>query len=788
MLKDLISNSYSINPDTYDTYYLKPDYDISNKNNISIANSFAYTYKPLVKRLGVNLKNTKVEFPKQIYFTTILKKSGVGFYISIPREYNLMIKGKMHTVWPKSEIRPEESPPVEAFNNPVVGELIQKDYNFKSLDCTTGNLYPLTNLLGIIKSLQEHEEVRITLVLESYGKFNWIENSKDQLTDYKQGKKKNVEKSRGEKLFDTGIKIADSATDIFIDINSFILDATMGLFLGDSKVENTEKDLRVTINDKAQENQMISGLSKYTRYKLNSEVFKARILITSTGENKDKSKLNIMSVANSFRDLQGDNELILKVLSDREASKLVVDINSRLVKVGKRNIFSDKEVAKFIQMPQKDLQSEYKLDRIDTRQVDIPNSLQGGNIRIGVAEQLGKDINCTFSENINVAALPKVLIGPQGVGKTTALKRIVKDSYKAKQSNIVIDVIEDCDTAKEVMEVVEYKDRVVITIGTKDYIQSLAYTEVSKFITEDLDVYERVRLADLIADQVEYLIDAVSGERITELTVPMMRYLHSACLITFIKPMTTLADVFKVLRDYRYRTDMVAYAKHSRCFRLDDEIFLDMEELDKKNSKGKVEGTREDLIIGIINRISMLQKNRTVKEMLSAPIDQTQDFARYIEEGKQIFILIPQNKIPSQSIRDIISTYFVTRLWLTVQLRESNKNARLCNLIFDEVRIVPTTTSFISNHITEFRRHRLGTIFTCHYLKQFNQLLTALKSSGASYIILAGTEKENVEALKQEILPFTIEEVLQLKEHTSLNVIKSNSSEYARFVAKQPKL
>lgn len=158
---------------------------------------------------------------------------------------------------------------------------------------------------------------------------------------------------------------------------------------------------------------------------------------------------------------------------------------------------------------------------------------------------------------------------------------------------------------------------------------------------------------------------------------------------------------------------------------------------------------------------------------------------KYIEEGKSIFILIPQTKFPNPIIRDILTTFFISRLWLTVQLRTNNKDARLCNVIFDEVHQVPTTARFLSNHITEFRRHRLGLMLSCHFLKQLKDLLTALKSSGASYILIAGTEKENLEALKQELEPFSVEEGLKLKPYTSLNIV-NYGNQYAKFITKLP--
>lgn len=789
MLKDkikaYIDDSYKIAPDDYTTYYIRPDYTVSNKDNISIANAFSYTYKPLIKRAKINFQDTKIELQKQLYFTTILKKGDVRFYISIPKDYNMLMKGKMSTVWPKVELREEELKPlIGVIDNAAVGELIQKDYHFKSLNCSTKDLYPLTNMFGITKSLREGEEVRITLVIEPYGKFNWIEKTKHELQDYREGKEKALEKSRNERIFDAGMKIGEGAVDLFIDINTFILDATLGLFMDDTdKKDKNNKDIKITIEDK-NKGPNISDLSDYSRYKLNSEVFAGRILITSTGGNLEQNKLNLISCANSFRDLQGDNELILKLINKKEAFNTIIDINSRLVRLGKKNIFSDKEIAKFIQLPQKSLQEQYGLSAIDTREVTIPERLLGGKIRIGIAEYKGKDITTTFYEDINVLSLAKCIIGPQGVGKTTLLKRICKDFYKAGHSNLIIDYVEDCETAREVSEAIPTKDKVVYRLGYKDFIPSLAYNEISRRITEDMDIWDRVHYATLIAEQLELLLNAVTMEGITELTAPMLRFLNAASMVTFIRPGATIGDVFKVLKYPKEREKAVSYAKHSRCFKLTSDIFYSLEELDKVEKK--VVTNRDDLIVGIINRITILNKNQYINAMLEAEVDIEQDFERYIAEGKTIVVMIPQHKFPNAMIRDVLCTYFLSRLWLCVQLREDNKHAKLCNVVMDEVAQVPTAMKFLSSFVTEFRRHRISTCFVMHYLKQLKALLTALKSSGSSYIILPLTEKENLQELKEEIAPFSIEEAMNLKEHTSLNIINCGS-QYARFIARQPK-
>ena len=126
-------------------------------------------------------------------------------------------------------------------------------------------------------------------------------------------------------------------------------------------------------------------------------------------------------------------------------------------------------------------------------------------------------------------------------------------------------------------------------------------------ITEDMDSWDRLNLANLIAEQVEYLINSVTDASTGELTAPMIRYLHAASMITFIRPGATINDVFLVLRRWDKRNESIRYAKYSGCFEKDDDIFYDIEELHERDKEGKIIGTRENLIIGILNRLVILQ-------------------------------------------------------------------------------------------------------------------------------------------------------------------------------------
>lgn len=774
---------YETAVDPFTIYKIVPDYNLTNNNNITLVNVFSSIYKTPRQRFSFQ---RGYELPNQVYFDIVFKKGQANFYLSVKEEFEDLLKNKMDTIWDKAEITKVNDIESMNFKNTEVCELILKDYNFKSLSVGRGDLYPLTNMMGILKMLSDNETVRVNIAIEPTKRSNWVDIAQDEYKQYENGKIVNNDTDKRDELIKLGFTGAEAIVNLYIEMRLLLLESILGIITTDEKEDKLNINLKIDSLEEIKKVNKYSGLTPETNYKMTSEVFKVRISILSSSLDNSRAKLNMLSIANSYKDLNNDNALVIKLLTRKQQENLFNDVMENYIKPSKHCILSDKEVSKLIQLPQKDLQNEYKIQSIDTREVDIPNQLQNGLVRIGIADKQGKKITTYWSKDKNVMALSKVFVGPQNAGKTTAVKRTVKDCYRAGYSNIVIDFIENCQTSKEIEEVISDKDKVILELGNKSYIPSLAYNEVSNMITEDMDSWDRINYANLIAEQVEYLINAVTDASTGELTAPMIRYLHAASMITFIRPGATINDMFLVLRRWDKRNEAIRYAKYSGCFEKDDDIFYDLEELHERNKEGKIIGTRESLIIGILNRIVILQKNPFIKAMLGTDINKEDNISKWIEEGKSIFIHIPQTKFPNQNTRDILTTFFISRIWLAVQLRENNKDARLCNLILDEVHQVPTTARFLSNHITEFRRHRLGLILSCHYLKQMRELLIALKSSGASYVLIAGTEKENLETLREEILPFTIEEGMKLKPHTSINVV-NYGNQYAKFITSLPK-
>lgn len=72
-------------------------------------------------------------------------------------------------------------------------------------------------------------------------------------------------------------------------------------------------------------------------------------------------------------------------------------------------------------------------------------------------------------------------------------------------------------------------------------------------------------------------------------------------------------------------------------------------------------------------------------------------------------------------------------------------------------------------------------------MNQLNpQLKNEIKASGASYMLLQGADKKNFEELKEEMKPYDLEDLLNLKQWHSLNLMRYEKG-YAKFITKLPK-
>ena len=160
------------------------------------------------------------------------------------------------------------------------------------------------------------------------------------------------------------------------------------------------------------------------------------------------------------------------------------------------------------------------------------------------------------------------------------------------------------------------------------------------------------------------------------------------------------------------------------------------------------------------------------------------DFADAMDKGKVIIIKMNSDDFGSEHIRNILVTFFISKIWLACNVRGKQAEPRKCHVYLDEIFQAPTAYEPLRKILKQCRKFRLRLVFTAQMLSDLKELNDGLKSSGASYQLMQKADKSNYEYLKEEFMKhgFTLDDLLNLKLHHSLNLI-AHSDGYCAYEA-----
>jgi len=152
-------------------------------------------------------------------------------------------------------------------------------------------------------------------------------------------------------------------------------------------------------------------------------------------------------------------------------------------------------------------------------------------------------------------------------------------------------------------------------------------------------------------------------------------------------------------------------------------------------------------------------------------------------------IKMPQRIFLTDNEKDVYTTYWLTKIWLALQIREEQigdrKRMKKVNLIIDELYQVNNAERFLTWKLSQLPKFNLKPIISCHYLNQIRIIREELRSANASYMLLSGCDKRNYGELESELYPYQEEDLLGLPRYHSLNLIKCNGG-YGKFITKLP--
>lgn len=747
--------------------YLKiiPHKSNRNYNTSAIAKSMSDTYKSILRRVHREQKKIIIETDFKISYLIDISKDNTDFYFLVPTFLKDNIKEKITQTWSKSTI--EEVDTIKEFSNKkIVYQLDYKKDDALSLKINKTTNDPLNRILNVINIMQDSDRVMLAYNFMPCSQFGWREKYDTMLQKFND--KKPLDRHISfEFILKTFLGVVVNTLDTILNVlNDFFNNSS-------SNDESLYKKVMIAFEEKP-------TLSNVTLKKKDANIISTQIAVISDSINKERSINNALSVCQSFNVLNEDNELIYRKVN----SKFKLDDYSYKLK---ENLCSVDECKNFIQIPGYELLKEFDIKNVNIEEIQIPEQLRKGYICLGTNTYKGNKIKAFTQDDKDIGSLGLVLLARQGGGKTTYLCNYARYCLLRNENVVHIDFIKNNEASKNIESIVDKNKLIILDLSTEKGIQSFCYNEI-KF-TPEMTLFEKQALSNKKAEMTIQLVDAINdnGE---PLSPKMGRYLSAAANIVYLNQNTTLKDVVKCLQDYEYRNKLLDNLDNKLQEELEEEIMA-LRELNEINKQGTICGTKDSKIEGILDRVTLLNRDFYLKRMYKKSPIENIDFAEELEHGKVILIRMPQSKFKKYAI-NVITTFFTTKVWLACELRGEIHDIPLrTHFIVDEISQTKTAERFLESILTQTRKFSLRPVLSLQYLDQLDKkTIYSLKGSGSSFMLLKGAIKEDYEYFKDDISgDFTYEDLKEMSrryEYPSFNIIQYKEG-ISTFITELPK-
>jgi hypothetical protein len=754
---------------------LKPNNSIRNNSTHLVARTISSMYKNVFQSIVVEEKKlvrllgkefflgTKYQFHVQgkvAYFVYIEKKK-IEFYFIVPKQYESILTEKVGDVW--NNVTIEEVGELPSFHEKATKyQLVYEKEDAMSLKVDRRDNDLLRSNLNIVDVLEEGDKVGIM--------YNFIPSSQESFKfSYKatvEKVKKGIPVERNKMganyLFKMAIGIVDGLVKDVSEV------------LAGKKESQAESSWLETLVDRLQGGRK---LSEGTESKIRNQILPSQILVLSESQDKLREMNNGRSLANSFEIISEDNRLVAKKLGGK-VNLLKNNLGTEI------NKLSDQECQNFISLAGRELLEMHDcIEKVETHETLVPEDLQKGKVSIGESTYRGHKQTGYLTTDGEYENLSLIIIGPNRSGKSTLIGNLTNDALNADECVVLFDFIENCELSSEVAALFDPEKVLVIDCSDDKKAEGLGYNEIKK----SADTFEQYKNAKLQTSQLETLVNSINADE-SRLSPKMERYLQSAANVVFLVG-GSIKDVFTVLQNHKARGQYLSKVPKAQYENL-EEYMESLRELDERDKDGLIIGTKLHLVVGIIDRLNKLKANAFMELMLKKGTDQNIDLVEETQKAQLIIIKMPETMFPTDNEKDICSTYWMTKLWLAMQVRaekvRDKTKRRKVNFIIDELYQVKNTERFLTEKLSRLPKFRIKPIISCHYLNQIKTIREELRSANASYMLIAGCDKKNFDELKSELYPFTEEDLLRLPRYHSMNLIKSREG-YGRFITKLPK-
>ena len=737
----------------YVTVQIIPAKSNRNNNTDAIAQIINKMYLKANQLIIRENKKLIISTQSKVSYYIHITKDKVEFYFIIPKIHITKFKTKFIEVWKNVEVKEVDRIPID-LNKGTKYQLNYKYNDSLSLDVDKRSNDLLNANLSTLEILEAGESIGIfyNFIPTSEREINYFQvNHSDIINKYKNGNNLKKSKNIGDILI-LSIRFLIGFIDDFI--------SSMQNSLNNKKVIGIKREPTLATIKKA-----------------SKDIIKTQIIISSQSTSRSREQTLLNSMSNSYRSISNDNELIPKEI------KKDIDIYKTCIDNVGVNYATTEETQNFISIAGRELIEQYNvIDHNKILELKIPKCLENGEIRIGTVKCKDTVQEAYYSTDKQISRLGRVLMGSMGAGKDYYMVNMAKDIIKAGRGLIVIDYIDKCQLSDNIKAITPKEKLLEIDCSNINQLQTFSYNELK--ISDSMDIYTKISIAMQKAQQLQILLDSINDDN-SKLTPRMLRYLYAGATVVFFNNSNaSFKNVIDVLLDPAKRENIINSLSVEAKEILIDEID-DLKELTKKDKKGNMENV-DNKIDGIIDRISWLKTNFYTKLAFTKDSKDNIDFIEAINQNKVILIKIPEKIFNSKMIRNVLATFYLSKIWLSKQLGATENKTEL---FINEIHQSYNMQLLMEDILVECRKFNLVPTLALHYLGQCtNKLKNSILASGSSFLLISGCDVKAFTELRPHFEKYGYSEadLVELDRYNALCLIKNEENNYSAFVSKLP--
>lgn len=706
---------------------ITPDSRLNNQHAERLPQSL-YNFRNMFERWNGRGFNR----PQFFSFETVLAKKDTTFILTVPDNQVSVATKAIESAWSKVAVEEVQEPFTKTPQ--LASEIEMKNHYMFAIKVDKRTNGALESLLETLNAMDYDDRVYIQTVAVPCH-HDWYEGAVEAYKRFKDGEmpaKIQVNKKLAGRMVLKGLtKTVLTACDLVLELTGNEPD--------EHKLNQAER--AVILRD--------GQLRKETIQKPRAEAFDVTIRVVIACKEEARARALLRMVTTSFRELDGDNQLI-----DHEvnAEKAFVRLKERKggVKIQK-DYYSIPELSRLTLLPSGALQEEYDIPHIGKMEIDVPDQLLKSGMLLGHHERKGRFQNVYYPvSNWDEICLPCAIVGGMGQGKT-----------KGYGANKIVEAVKNgfgalaIDPAKG-----ELGDEIAKVLKPEEIIRyNLGETPIAIDWRETRHATRsRNRLANTILSFFDG--DDTGGQttRFLRASVFGMQTMNIKELLRMFEDVDYLQECVKRMPESIHKTTLANLSEYG-------------------------DARRRQILDPLYNRLDDIMGDEYLAECFES--EEGLDMVELMSQKKAIIIDIPKSLVGDIGV-NLIGNLIMTKIDLAMTLRKE-ENQFPFFVVVDEPHQFTRSQKVWKNACVESRKWRVGYNFMFHDWVQLDRdLRDIIKSAGVNYHLYPSSKKTFL-SLAEEIAPFGIEDALKMPSHHAINIIRSGGQQIKPFMLKMTK-